>query len=112
MATAARFLVLWSPPDYPASFERHYREVHIPLALKIPGLRRYAVSRNIAPIRGEEPHYLVAELDFDDLASLHAAFQSPQGHATAADVAKLADNAAVKSMIYELEDLLTVPHVS
>ena len=59
MATAARFLVLWSRPDYPASFERHYWEVHIPLALKIPGLRRYTVSRNIAPVRGEESHYLV-----------------------------------------------------
>ena len=112
MATAARFLVLWSRPENPASFERHYREVHIPLALKIPGLRRYTLRRNIAPIRGDDPHYLVAELDFDDLASLHAAFQSPQGHATAADVAKLAENAAVKSMIYELEDLLTAPHVS
>ncbi|MHB1536680.1 MAG: EthD family reductase [Acidimicrobiales bacterium] len=60
MATAARFLVLWSQPHDPASFERHYREVHIPLALEIPGLRRYTLSRNIAPIRGEDPPYLVA----------------------------------------------------
>lgn len=111
MATAARFLVLWSRPDDPASFERHYRAVHIPLALEIPGLRRYTLSRNITPIRGEGPPYLVAELDFDDLTSLHAAFQSSQGQATAGDVTNLAENAALKSMIFELEDLLTAPRV-
>jgi uncharacterized protein (TIGR02118 family) len=106
MATTARFLVLWGRPGDPAAFERHYRKVHIPLALQIPGLRRYTLSRDITPVRGEDVYYLVAELDFDDLAALRAAFQSPQGQATAADVAHLARHAAVKSMIYQLEDMV------
>jgi uncharacterized protein (TIGR02118 family) len=72
----------------------------------LPGLRRYTLSRNIAPIRGDDPYYLVGVLDFDDLSSLQAAFQSPQGHATARDVAELAKNATVESMIYELEEVL------
>jgi uncharacterized protein (TIGR02118 family) len=104
MATTARFLVLWSQPDDPASFERHYRAVHVPLALQIPGLRRYTLSRNIRLIRGEDPYYLVGELDFDDLAALQAGFQSPEGQATAADTADLAKLVPVRSMIYELED--------
>ena len=106
MATNARFLVLWSRPEDPASFERHYREVHVPLALQIPRLRRYTLSRNVRLIRGEDPYYLVGELDFDDRASLEAAFQSPEGQATAADTAKLAEEVPVRSMIYELEDQL------
>jgi uncharacterized protein (TIGR02118 family) len=104
MAATARFLVLWGQPEDPISFERHYRDVHIPLALKIPGLRRYTLSRKIVPIRGENPYYLVAELDFDDLDSLRAGFASPEGQGTAHDVATLAEHASVQSIIYELED--------
>lgn len=100
----ARFLVLWGRPDDPAAFERHYRDVHIPLALKIPGLRRYSVSHDIAAVRGGDPYYRVAELKFDNLESLRSGFQSPEGQATARDVARLAEHATVKSMIYELED--------
>jgi uncharacterized protein (TIGR02118 family) len=105
MAATARFLVLWGQPEDPIGFERHYRDVHIPIALQIPGLRRYTLSRNIAPIRGDNPYYLVAELDFDDLDSLRAAFASPEGQDTANDVAELAKHASVQSIIYELEDL-------
>lgn len=106
MATTARFLVLWGQPDDPAGFEWHYREVHVPLALQIPGLRRYVLSRDITPVRGEHSYYLVAELDFDDLAALQAAFQSPQGQATAADVANLAQHATVASMTYQIEEMV------
>lgn len=105
MATGARFLVLWGTPQDPAEFDRHYREVHIPPAGKLPGLRRYTVSRNAMPVRGGEPYYLVAELDSDDIASLREAFRSPEGQATAADVAILAAGAGVHSMVFELEDV-------
>jgi uncharacterized protein (TIGR02118 family) len=100
----ARFIVLWGRPDDPAAFERHFRDVHIPLALKIPGLRRYSLSRDIAAVRGDDPYYLVAELEFDNLESLRSGFQSPEGQATARDVATLAAHATVTSMMYEPED--------
>jgi uncharacterized protein (TIGR02118 family) len=100
----ARFLVLWGQPDDPVAFERHYRDVHIPLALKIPGVRRYSLSRDIAAVRGDDPYYLLAELEFDNLESLRSGFRSPEGQATARDVAALAAYATVTSMMYELED--------
>jgi uncharacterized protein (TIGR02118 family) len=99
-----RFLVLYDRPHDPEAFDRHYRDVHIPLARKIPGLRRYTVSRDVTSVRGGEPYYLVAELDWDDMPALQSAFQSPEGRATAADVANLADS-GVHSMIFELEDV-------
>lgn len=105
MATTARLAVLWGTPSDPAEFDRHYREVHVPLAKKLPGLRRYTLSRNVSDLRGGEPYYLIAELDFDDLASLQSSFQSPEGEATAADAAKLAADATVRIMAYELEDV-------
>jgi uncharacterized protein (TIGR02118 family) len=102
-----RFIILWKdkPKDVEA-FERHYREVHIPLAKKMAGLRRYTLSQNTSAVRGGEAHYRIAELDWDDMASLRRAFESPEGRATSEDVANLAElSPGVQSMIFELEDV-------
>jgi uncharacterized protein (TIGR02118 family) len=57
-------------------------------------------------VRGEEPHYRIAELDWDDIRSLRRAFESPEGRAVAEDVAKLAElSPDPQSEIYELEDV-------
>jgi uncharacterized protein (TIGR02118 family) len=61
-----RFLVLYGRPDDTEAFDRHYRDVHIPLARQLPGLRRYTVSRGVTVMTGEDPSYLIAELDFAD----------------------------------------------
>lgn len=100
----ARFLVIWDTPKDREAFDRHYREVHIPLSHKLPGLRRYTISRNLVAVRGGEPPYIVGELEWDDLESLQAAFASPEGRATAADVNDLSANASVRSMIYEVAE--------
>ena len=100
-----RFIVLYDQPEDAEAFDRHYREVHIPLAKKLPGLRRYTISRNARPVRGGDLYYLVAELDWDDIEALQRDFRSPEGQATAADVAKLAPEGKVRSMIYELEEV-------
>jgi uncharacterized protein (TIGR02118 family) len=97
-AAPARLLVLWEQPSEPEEFERHYREVHFPIARKLPGLRSYTVSREISPVRGTA-YYLVAALTWDSLEELRTAFASPEGRATAADVESLQRYAAVRSMI-------------
>ena len=106
MPTTARFIVLWGTPTEPEAFDRHYREVHIPLARRLPGLRRYTLSRNAARMRGEEPFHQIAELDWDDMAALRSAFNSELGRAIAEDVNHLSQWASVRSMVYELDDHL------
>lgn len=101
-----RFLVLYDTPADPAAFDRHYREIHVPLAKALPGLRRYIVSRDAVAVRGGAPFHLVAELEWDSMDDLRAAFASPQGRATAEDVAELAPEGAVHSMIFEVEELV------
>ena len=101
----ARFLALYERPADPAEFDRHYREIHIPLASRLPGLRRYAIGRDIAAIRGGAPYYLVAELDWATTDDLRAAFASAAGCATAADAARLQELAEVRSMILTMDDL-------
>lgn len=56
MATTARFLVLWGRPGDPAAFERHYREVHIPLALEHDRLsgRPLALENLRPPVNDED----------------------------------------------------------
>jgi len=99
-----RFLAAYETPSDPAAFDRHYREVHVPLAKQLPGLRRYTISRGATAVRGGEPFYLIAELDWDDIGALRAAFASPVGQATARDAAELATNGA-RSMIFEVEEV-------
>jgi uncharacterized protein (TIGR02118 family) len=101
-----RFLAVYDEPDDPEAFDRHYREVHIPLTKKLPGLRRYTISRNPAATRDRKAYYLIAELDWEDMADLRLAFGSPEGRAAADDVAKLAPDDKVRTMVYELEDAL------
>ena len=72
----ARFLALYETPADPEAFGRHYREVHIPLARQLPALRRYTVGGQAAAVRGAA-YYLIAELEWDTMEDLHAAFASP-----------------------------------
>lgn len=95
---SARLIVLWEAPSDPAAFEKHYREVHIPLGRTLPGLRRYTLSREVSAVRGA-PYFLMAELEWDSMDELRAAFASPEGRATAADVERLREFADVRSMI-------------
>ncbi len=97
-AAPGRLIVLWEQPSDPEAFEKHYREVHIPLARKLPGLRSYTLTRQITAVRGE-PYYLMAELMWDTLEELRTAFASPEGQSTAADVANLQQYAAPRIMI-------------
>ena len=99
-----RFIVLYNTPEDPETFERHYREVHIPLIRKLPGLRRCTIGRHTTAIRGE-PYYWITELEWDNMEALQKAFQTPEGQANAQDVANLARSGEVRSMIYEVEEV-------
>jgi len=100
----ARFLVLYETPADPSAFDRHYREVHVPLARKLPGLRRYAVGGQATGVRGAEPCHLVAELEWDTMEELRASFASPEALVCAADAAGLQEFAPVRSMVFTVDE--------
>ena len=88
----ADIVVLYKTPTDPAAFDKYYAETHIPLAKKLPGLRKYTVSKGpIATPGGPAPLHLIATLTFDSMAAIGAAFASPEGKATAADVPKFSN---------------------
>lgn len=85
------FVVLYKTPTDPAAFDKYYAETHIPLAKKIPGLRRYQISRGtVASPAGASGIHLVATLTFDSLAAVQSALATPEGQAAGADVGNFA----------------------
>ncbi|WP_308163397.1 EthD family reductase [Nocardia alni] len=104
VVTKARLIIMWSTPSDVEAFERHYRDVHIPVAKRMPGLRRYTLSHAPTSVHGES-YYLVAQLDWEDRAALDAALESDAGRATGRDVPNLTRYAEIHSMIVELSDI-------
>ena len=91
----ARLLVLYHAPKDGAAFDRYYTSTRIPIAKKIPGLRKYDVSTGgVATPAGPSKIHLVATLYFDSVADIQNAFASPEGQAAAADLANFADGGA------------------
>jgi uncharacterized protein (TIGR02118 family) len=91
----ARMVVIYKTPKDVAAFGRHYFETHVPLAKKLPGLRKYEVSEGpVLTPHGASAYNFVASLHFDDLAAIKRAFASPEGELCAADRRNLAPDPA------------------
>ena len=98
-------VVLYKTPKDPAAFDRHYFEKHVPIAKKIPGLRKYTVSQGpVATPAGPSAFYLIATLTFDSLAAIQAAFASPEGQAAGADVQSFASGGA-DMILYDTREI-------
>lgn len=62
--------------------EKQYLEVHVPMAKKIPSLRKYTIAK----ARGRNPaFYRLAELYFEDMDAARKGLSSPEGKATLSD---------------------------
>ncbi len=81
-----KLIVLYRKPADPAAFDKHYNEIHKPLAASIPGLVKMEVARCFGSPGGEPQFYQVAELYFESKDALFAGLQSPEGKAAAKDV--------------------------
>jgi uncharacterized protein (TIGR02118 family) len=79
-------VVIYRTPNHVEAFDRHYFEIHVPLAKKIPGLRNYEISDGaIATPVGISNVQRIGTLHFDDLAAIEKAFASAEGQAAGAD---------------------------
>ncbi len=73
-------------------FRRHLQEIHGPLAKALPGVRKYVQNFVCPDPKRDFPGWdAVVELYFDDWASMEAAWASPQGAASDADLPAFAD---------------------
>lgn len=86
-----KLVVLYNTPSDPAGFEEHYTNVHMPLAGKLPGVKRVEVGRILTtPTGAPSPYYRIAELWYDSVEELQKSFGSQEGKAVLADVEEFA----------------------
>ena len=103
----ARMIAIYKTPKDPEAFDRHYFEVHIPLAKTLPGLIKYDVGKQpILSTTGHTNVYCIGTLHFESLDAIKAAFASPQGQACALDRKILAPaNDDVQIYIFDTVDV-------
>jgi uncharacterized protein (TIGR02118 family) len=100
----AKVVVLYTQPDDPDAFDRHYRDQHMPLARAIPGQDRTAeTGRIVAEADGGDPLWFrVTELFFPDRATLDAGLASKEAQAAVEDFTKIAPRGS-RILIQELD---------
>ncbi len=86
-------VVLYRRPDLTAGqFRRHLEQVHAPLAKNLPGLKRYKQNHVVQDSKRKSPGWdAIVELYFDNWETMEAAWASPQGAASDADLPAFAD---------------------
>ena len=91
----ARLLVMYKTPQDGSAFDWYYSEKHVPLAKRIPGLRKYEISRGaVGSPAGTSGYHLVAILHFDDVAAIQAGVASPEGQTAVGDLQNFATGGA------------------
>ncbi len=94
------------------AFQRYWREVHGPIAARIPGLRRYVQSHVLPELyQGERPvaYDGVAELWYDDRESWDRARASPETRAALEDERNFIDHGRVFAILTEENTVVGQP---
>jgi uncharacterized protein (TIGR02118 family) len=86
-------------------FRKHLREIHGPLARKLPGLRKYVQNYPAEDGQRKAPPWdAIVELYWDDRTTMEAAWKSPEGAASDADLPLFADMERTRwSVVEEVE---------
>ncbi len=86
-------VVLYRKPGATSEqFRAHLKNIHARLAKDLPGLRRYRQNHVIPDSERKHPGWdAIVELYFDSRESMEAAWASPQGAASDADLPLFAD---------------------
>ncbi len=101
-----RLLVLYGHPEDPAAFDKYYREIHVPLAKRMQGLKKWTIGKVEGTPDGSPPaYYFVADLYADSREALEAILETPEGQAAVEDVPKFASG-GVTFVYTEIEEVV------
>lgn len=98
-------VVLYRRTDLTAAqFRDHLEQIHAPLARALPGLRKYRQNHVTDDPKRTHPGWdAIVELYFESWQSMEAAWDSPQGKASDADLPLFVDsNRTTSSVVEEL----------
>ena len=91
--------------DALATFERRYRDEHLPLVAETPGLRATRVQRVSGALGGETDLVLVTAMDFDDRAALDAGLASDPMRAAGRNLREIAPGLVTLLVLEDADDL-------
>ena len=101
-----RLLVLYGHPTDPVAFDRHYEEVHIPIAKKMKGLKKWTIGKATStPDGSPSPYYYIADLYMESREEFEALLASPEGQAAIADVPRYATG-GVQFIYTDVQDVI------
>jgi uncharacterized protein (TIGR02118 family) len=101
-----KMTAIYKIPKDVDSFEKHYFEIHIPLAKQLPGLIKYEINDGqIMSTTGHTEIHRIANLYFTSMEEMMKAFQSDIGQKCAADRKKLANNEEVQIYLYTTKEV-------
>jgi uncharacterized protein (TIGR02118 family) len=101
-----RLLVLYGHPQDPAAFDRYYRDVHIPIAKRMKGLKKWTVGKVSGTPGGDPPaYYYVADLYMESREDFEQLLGSPEGQDAVADVPNYATG-GVTFLYTEVEEIV------
>ncbi|PID96839.1 MAG: ethyl tert-butyl ether degradation protein EthD [Actinomycetales bacterium] len=108
----ARFVALYRmPPETgpdPEAFLRAYRDTHLPLVLRTPGVTKIEVSRVRRTVTGEPALLLMAVLHFSD-PEFQAAMASPEWAEAGRNLAEIGGLDLVTMFTLDEPELLDEP---
>jgi uncharacterized protein (TIGR02118 family) len=100
---SVKLTVVYDNPADPATFETEYKNVHIPLAMKIPNVTRAELAKVFPKEDGSPtPAYRTADLYFDSYDIACAAFATPEGQAAIKDAVRIGTG-GVKFLLSDIE---------
>jgi uncharacterized protein (TIGR02118 family) len=82
-----KLIALYTAPENADAFLSYFRDVHLPLVEKIPGLLRAESTLIERTLVGGPGYHLLVQMEFADEQSFKAAMKSPENAAAGADVA-------------------------
>lgn len=93
-----KLVAVWSAPE-PGdvdAFESYYREVHVPKATVVPGLKRIALTRIDSGLEGASaPFYRVAEMFFESPEAMEKSARSDSWNAMRDDARQMIERFGV-----------------
>ncbi|RNB86868.1 EthD family reductase [Brevibacillus nitrificans] len=81
-----KLVAVYRKPEDVEAFDKHYYEVHAPLAEKMPGLIKMEVNKIYGTPMGESDLHLIANMYFESKEALLEALSSPEGRAAGKDL--------------------------
>lgn len=98
-----KLIALYKQPSDPEAFDKHYKNVHIPITQKIPGLRKMEVTKIVGSPMGKSDYYLLCEMYYDSHDALKTAMRTDESKASGKDLMSFAGDLVTLMIGEEIE---------